>query len=444
MISLEPPRLRVALALGDQEHEQRLRPALEDDPDLVVAAQCLAADQLVGIVQTRQVDAVVLAWGLHRLSEDVVRQLERSGLPLVLLVQPTDVDRWQGRRVAVLPLDADAATVRAGLHAARRGERLAVHRDRVADTPADRHGVRPTEHSILAVAGGHGSPGRTTLAINLAVALGSVAPTVLVDADLTSPSVLAYLDRDPSRNICTLAHAVRENTQAWPRVVRDELQPLSARTPEAQVVCGLPKPEMRSSVSPSLVERLVSELSASARYLVLDVGAELLGVDGAAAVHRTALAAAHHVLLMASAELVGLWHARNALGQLERQLQIDRTRIALVLNRYDARQHHARAEIEWHLGLPAVAVIPHDYAAAQRAVADQRPLVLDSTSRAARAILGLAERVHQGRVHLPAEAPVRRPSDWLRGRWPELTLPWRAARPTTAVATADAERERGW
>ena len=53
------------------------------------------------------------------------------------------------------------------------------------------------------------------MAINLATALGAVEPTVLIDADFASPSVAAYLDRDPSRNLCTLAHAVRESPHAW-------------------------------------------------------------------------------------------------------------------------------------------------------------------------------------------------------------------------------------
>ena len=437
MIDSALQRLRLALALGDQEREQRLRPALDADPELVVAAQCLAADQLLAVVQARQVDAVLLAWGLHRLSEDVVAQLDRSGLPWVLLAPAEDFERWQARRGVVLPLDADAATVRAGIKAAMRGDRLLVQRERPRTEPSipgPRQELQNSEFSVIAIAGGHGSPGRTTLAINLAAALGAVAPTILVDADLSSPSVLAYLDSDPSRNICTLAHAVRESAHAWGRALRDELQPLSTRSPAAQVLCGLPKPEMRSGISAGFIERLVAELAGHSRYVVLDVGAELLGIESAPSVHRAALASAHHVLLVASAELVGLWQARTELAQLERQLQLDRDRLSLVLNRYDARHHHARAEIEWHFGLAAAAVIPHDYPAAQRAVAAQRPLVLDRSSRAARAILSLAERIHQGRVHLPAEPQDRGRSDWIRRVWPSPTLPWRAARPAEARA----------
>jgi len=277
--------------------------------------------------------------------------------------------------------------------------------------------------SVIAVAGGHGSPGRTTVAINLATALGAVAPTVLVDADLSAPSIVAYLDRDPSRNLCTLAHGVRENSFAWSRVIADEVQPIGPRSGHGVVLCGLPKREMRGTVSPPFVERLLAELGARHRFVVVDVGADILGSDSAASVHRTALAAASTVLVVTAADLVGLWHARTTLGLLTDHLQLDRDQLNLVINRLDSRHHHGRAEIEWHLGVPAAAVVPHDYGAAQRAVAEQQPLVLDPTSRAGRALLGLAERTYRGTVRLPREEGRPSRTAWLQ-RW----LPRRVSR----------------
>src|SRR5882672_2392320 len=58
----QPASLRLALGLGDQELEQRLRPAFDAADDVVVVAQCLAADQLVQAVESHQVDATVVAW----------------------------------------------------------------------------------------------------------------------------------------------------------------------------------------------------------------------------------------------------------------------------------------------------------------------------------------------------------------------------------------------
>ena len=403
--------LRLALGLGDQELEQRLRPAFDAADDLMVVAQCLAADQLVDAVESGQVDAVVVAWSLHRLSDAILEHLDRSGLPIVLLVPDPDDQRWRGRRGPVMALGSDDASIRQALIAARRGESVRnLSRPRPAPQPVTLKEVdsppRPAS-GVIAVAGGAGSPGRTTVAINLAAALGTAAPTVLLEADLCAPTVAAFLDRDPSRNLCTLAHAVREDTLAWAPALADELQPLSTHSALAFVLCGLPKREMRTSINPAFLERLVGELARQYRYVVIDVGPDWLGTDSAAANHRAVLASASQVLLVSASDLVGLWHARTALQQLERQLGIERHNVQLVLNRHDARFHHGRAEVAWHLGAPVAAVIPFDHAAAQRAIAQQRPLVVDSNSRASRAVLALAEAIHAARLRLPIEPRAR-------------------------------------
>jgi len=447
----EPPALRLALAIGDQELEQRLRPALDAAPDLEVAAHCLAADQVLFVAQARQVDVVVLAWGLHRLSETVLTQLERTRLPILLLVPDAADERWLRRAATVLPLHVEPDVLREAVQAAARGERPLVARSSSQAAPApDRASsdADPARVSIVAVAGGGGSPGRTSVALNLATALGAASPTVLVDADFGCPTVAAYLDRDPSRNVCTLAHALREDPHALGRALDEELQPLHPGIPSGVVLCGLPKLEMRSTVSAAALERLVGELAVRFRYVVLDVGAELLGLEPMPTLHRTALLVAQHVLVVAAPDLVGLWHARTVLGQLERHVEVARERTSLVLNRHDPRHHHAREEIEWHLGLPAVAVVPHDHAGMQRAIADQRPVVLDPSSRAGRALIELAERVHHGRLRLPASNDGNRHVEWWQvwrsGQSAGTRLPSTAGRNGSTPVSSDRGRGGPW
>jgi Flp pilus assembly CpaE family ATPase len=363
---------------------------------------------------------VLVAWSLHRLTDALLDQLDRSGLPVVVLVPDVDDERWRLRRGPVLRLDADADTIRQALLAPR-GDRLHVRpqpaRAPVALKPADtREG---SSSRVIAVAGGLGSPGRTTVAVSLAAALGATVPTVLVEADLGTPALAAYLDLDPSRNLCTLAHVVREDVHAWGAALADELQPLCSQSSSAVALCGPPKRELRASIAPGFVERLLAELERRYAYVVVDVGAELLGADAAAASHRVALAHAHQVLLVSASDLVSLWHTRVALDQLERQLSIERQSVSLVLNRYDPRYHHPREEVEWHLGAPVAAVIPFDHSGAQRATAEQRPLVVDPSSRAGRALLKLAERVHEGKLRLPEEAAQHEsPPNWWRRMLP--------------------------
>jgi Flp pilus assembly CpaE family ATPase len=449
---LQSPGLRVALGLGDQELEQRLRPTLESAEDLQIVAQCLAADQLLPLVASRSVDAIVLAWSLHRLTEAMLDQLERPDLIVVMLVPDADNERWRERTGPVLSINSEPEAVHAAILAARPGLRYTARPqarpDPVPLKPADRRDAMEGG-GVVAIAGGAGSPGRTTVAISLATALGAAGPVVLVELDLCAPAIAAYLDLDPSRNVCTLGHAVREDPRAWNLVLGEELQTLAPNRSEALVLCGPPKREMRGSIGPQFIERLIDELSGRFRWVILDVGPELLGADTVAASHRAALASADHLLVVSAADFVGLWHTRTALDQIDRLLEIDRRKVHLVLNRHDPRFHNPRDEVEWHLGTPAVAVVPLDNVGLQRAISAQRPVVIDSGSRAGRALLSLAETLNEGKLRLPEVGQARaKTRPWwrlhLRRRRPPPTVRPVVALDADRPPAAERARSRAW
>ncbi|HVC34741.1 MAG TPA: hypothetical protein VNL16_14620 [Chloroflexota bacterium] len=425
----DAPPLRLLVGLGDPEREQTLLPALSASREFMVVERCLAAEQLVVAAQCNGVDVALVAFDLHRLTVETLTELAQTGIPLVVLA-PGHEPTWQNGPGVTIPLDADVATVEQALHGALRGERPRVPRPPSRPTSRDiTTDELPASETmgVIAVASGHGSPGRTMLALNLAVALGAVAPTILVDADVAGPSLAAYLDADPTRNLYMLAHAEPARSGEWERALAQEVQPLGARSPQGVVLGGIPKPEMRTGVSARFFKRLIAELRSRYRYVILDVGADLLGDD--MALHRTALGLADQLLFVASADLVGVWHARTGLGLLKRQLGVAPERVALVLNRYDRRFHHARSEIEWALATPAAAVIPDERPAVERAILAQRPLVLESRGRVTRAILDLAERVAGDRILLPPEPlanghgrlSFRFPSAWRRWPWRRQT-----------------------
>src|SRR5690606_21681669 len=153
-----------------------------------------------------------------------------------ILAPDSDAEHWHALPAIVLPSQADPEAVRQGLMTAVKGEhrvsltlREDPQRSAAVLTPADND--PSTDYSVITVASGHGSPGRTTVALNLAVALGADSPTILVDADLAGPSIAAYLDADPTRNLAMLAHANPTMPEDWERALRQETQPLRAGHP---------------------------------------------------------------------------------------------------------------------------------------------------------------------------------------------------------------------
>ena len=342
--------LRLVVGLGDSDRESRILPALGDLEGVRVVERCLSADQLLEAAAHGRADAVLVAFDLHRLGSGLLADLDATRIPRVMLVADPEESRWQAERGVVLPLEADAPLIVRGLQAAIQGERLHVESP---DAKRVEEHVELTPKSVglgvIGVGSGPGSPGRTTVALNVAAALGAVAPTVLVDADMAGPSIAAHLDADPTRNIYMVAHAEPDAAWEWDRAIQAEVQPLERnRSPYADVLCGVPKPDMRGRITRRFLERLVSALQRRYRYVVLDTGGEMLGADGS--VHRAALALAEQVLLVCGSDLVGLFRARTTLGLLQTHLQISPERVALVVNRHDPRFHHGRTEIEWALG----------------------------------------------------------------------------------------------
>lgn len=421
-----PSLVGLAVGLGDPEREQALLSALDGYEDIRVVERCLSADELLSVLQHGGVHAVLVAGGLHRLTEARLDALSHERIPTVLLVADGDDPRWRSFFGIVLPQEASADLVHDALLAAVRGERLPTElqtaedvRD-VADREAEHEPVIEAL-SVIAVVGGPGS-GRTTVALNLAAALGAVAPTVLVDLDLSAPSTAVCLDADPTRNVAMLVHAEPETPHDWDRAIQDEIQTLHPRIPHAVVLCGLPKPEMRSTITRPFAEQLLMELRQRYRHVLVDLGADLLGPEGP--VYGSVLAAADQIVLASSADLVGLWRTRSALQLMHDHLQLDRDRTAVVLTRYDQRHHHGRGEIEWALDIPVAAVIPRDHRAIERALAVQQPVVLNGKSRAGTALLDLAARANGGKILLPAEeTPANRNKRWMGWRrWPK-TIP---------------------
>jgi MinD-like ATPase involved in chromosome partitioning or flagellar assembly len=259
---------------------------------------------------------------------------------------------------------------------------------------------------VLAVCSGHGSPGNTTIAVNLAVALGAAVPTILVDAALIAPGVAAALRLSRTRSLVMLAHDAPRTPEEWDRSLTQETQPLTARSPYGKALCGVPKPALRAAVSGRFVAELVARLRERFRYVVLDLGdvADLEAVDPlVAGAQRAALSGADYVCLVARPDPVGVWRAQEARDVLWGHAAVAPEQTSLVLNHYDARRHHRRGEIEWALGVPAAALVPHDHGRIQQALGELRPVVLDQRSASGRALLDFAERAFGGRLTLPSE-----------------------------------------
>ncbi len=397
-----PPR--VLLAIGDPERERQLLTALRDG-GCTAAGRCLDGPSLVQQAVSGNADVVLAAAGLHRLTGESFIAVREAGVPMVLLAGPTEAEAYAGLSY-VLPAASDGPVILAALQEAiRRG---AVVEQVAADglaTPDRAEQGYLGDGEVIALVSGKGAPGTTTVAIGLAAALGARGRSVLlIDADLRGGAVGPYLDLDPRRGLSGLSAAPSDR----PERVLDELQD----GPGFSILTGIERPEAQERLAPERIAGTVSALQERFEVILIDGGETLSGVTSA--VGAALLRSAERVLLVTTADLLGLWNARASLRFVTESLGVPAEAVSAIVNRRDGSEQYGAPEVERALGIRVVAAIPEDVRAARRARAGQTPITA-SRGKAARGIAELASQL-AGATDTEERPAAEEASTWRRWR----------------------------
>ncbi|MGE3857702.1 MAG: CpaE family protein [Dehalococcoidia bacterium] len=394
--------VRVLLATADRSLEARLVAGLAAEGIAVVARaldgpgvldQALSTDASVPEgTGAAAIDVVVLSAALHGLGETTLLALRGRGVSVLLLA----AGEGEARRVAGLApsvlASAPAAAIAEAIRRTRDGSASAsaLEEPGPASTigaPEDAAG--DARGAVIAVTSGKGAPGKSTVAIALAAALGGAGNRVaLVDADLRGGNIAPYLDLDPRRGLLGLA------TANGPLGVRldSELQQAAG----CAVLAGIERPELATAVPPDIVTGAIGLLRT--RY-------ERVVVDLASSAPRDLVLAADLALLVTCADMVSLWNARLALRSLGADVA---QRCHAVINRREGRAHYDGDEVEEALRIPVAGVVREERAAARAAIERQEPLLAAGGRVAAdlRALAAAVDSVLAGdALATPGRAP---------------------------------------
>lgn len=317
------------------------------DPDPAAVAELLTAmpDAAHGVDSTERLSAwltehteeYLVLLGPHLDLDDALAVCEglRTGRPTVSVVLARDaIDAALLTRAMkagardVVPDDdleavAGAANRAHQLHVALRGPTGATHRGKVVTVFSPKGGV-----------------GKTTMAVNLALALSDrgARRVCLVDLDLAFGDVAITLQLFPSH---TIEHAIGSEDALDASMVGT----LLTRHQDALMVLAAPsQPDVRERVTPALVSRVLSTLSETFDYVV---------VDTAPAFDEPTLAAldaTDECVVVATLDVPTLKNVRVALETLE-TLGIARGHRHLLLNRADEAVGIGPEKVEAILGL---------------------------------------------------------------------------------------------
>jgi hypothetical protein len=322
-----------------------------------VVRRCVDHGELLAFAQREHPRAAVVAAEVPWLDRDFVGALHEAGVTVVA------IEARPGAR----PLERIGVTYRIAAPPPV-DELVGLLRGIETDAPApvrSRNGDRTGRPGrLIVVWGGPGAPGRTAVAVHLALELRRASSSaLLVDGDGWAPSIaqLLGLAAEPA-----LTNAVHDAGNGWPRPLRASLVEGPGRL---RVLAGLP----RADLWPEVRERAWREVLDAARAdatVVVDVAApieedEELSFDRVPfrrnLMTRVALEEADQVVMVVRADPIGLRHGIFAFRALQEALPAAADRTSVVLNRTppSARrtQECSNAVAEW-TGRPPVALLP--------------------------------------------------------------------------------------
>ncbi|GAA3630373.1 hypothetical protein GCM10022200_11370 [Microbacterium awajiense] len=363
-----------------------------------------AADRLPGSETAGAVaaaDTVLLQVSRDTLTAATVSFCDRAGTRIVALCDTDEAERLAAAFgiVAVVP---------AGLEAWQVADALAKTPVAASVAPDDTRG------RTIVVWGAAGSPGRTTVAVELAIELARGDRHVgLIDADTHAPSMALALglpDEGPGfASACRQAELGGLDGRELTRIS----QPLGRGV---DVLTGLNRPGRWPELSEQRVTAALAECRHWADYTVVDVAAGLerdeeimsdLAAPRRNAATLAALASADLVVAVVGADPIGV--SRYLRHQPELRTAVGATPIAVVANRLrpgavgiDARGQ-VRRTLDRFGAVSDVWFLPHDPRSADAALLAARPIA----EVAPRSPFSLALRRFAGEAVAPAPAPAR-------------------------------------
>lgn len=236
--------------------------------------------------------------------------------------------------------------------------------DRVA---AKRPASEPGQ--VFAFVGGKGGIGTTTLAVNVAAALGSrgVAPVLLVDLNVSYGDAALFVGAEPRFSVADALENVHRLDESF-------LRSLVGRTKFGVDLLGSADRPLVGQLEARAVKGLIDCAARHYRYVVLDV-------PRSDSTMLDSLEIATTIVIVANQEL-GTVRSASRMAATLRQ-RYGRDRVKVVVTRFDQQAEIGRKEFERVMGGTVEQVFPSNYRLALGALNVGRPLVLDNHNKLA-------------------------------------------------------------
>ncbi len=421
----------VLVAVGNR-WDSRVATVLESSREVSIARRCADLADLLAAVEAGSGEVALVSVDLRGLALSVVSRLREAGIAVVGLTDPADEEGERRLRQmgvsSVIPADADRTAYEGALldpAATGLDESLSWSAGGEPAKTAHVSAGASKRATLVAVWGPVGSPGRTTIAVNLAAELATLGTSaLLIDADTYGGCVaqtLAVLDEAPG--LAAATRAADHGTLDMANLARLAPEVM----PRLRVLTGIPRADRWPEIRAGALERVLELSRALADVVVVDCGFSLeddeeLSYDTEAPRRNqatlTTLQVADSLLAVGGCDPVSLQRLVRALQDLgtvrapRPSVVVNRVRPGAVGAQPQTRVTDAMARFA---GIEELAFVPEDRAACDDALLTGRTLAECAPQSPCRqAIRALAVAVAGEGSTVPDQGAAR---SWAPVRW---------------------------
>ncbi|MBI3732203.1 MAG: response regulator [Chloroflexi bacterium] len=246
---------------------------------------------------------------------------------------------------------------------------------------------------VLAIFSANGGVGRSTIAVNLAIALRQDPRTkvALVDGSLRFGDVGVLLNLSSDR---TIADVASSDGSVDTEILVDFM---SSHSSGIKVLLAPPRPELADLVNGKIMRLILATLRNHFDYIVVDTFSSLDEIT------LTILDAADQILLLTTSEIPSIKNTR-LFFEVAEELKYASEKTLLVLNKADPKSGVSPKDIQLSIKRPVYAVIDRDDRATTQAVQSGQPFVMtQKTSPASLSVFKLVSLL------VPSQAEPRKP-----------------------------------
>lgn len=385
-------KIRVLIVDDIQETRENIRRMLQFDQIIEIIGEARTGKEAISLAQQNKPDVIIMDINMPDMDGLVATETIRKKLPftqiIILSVQsdPSYMRRAMlaGARdfLAKPPMidELTKAIRNAGQMAIEERRTAGLSMTNVSEDGTILPGTKKNLGKIIVVYSPKGGTGCTTVASNLAIALHSEdTKAALIDGSLQFGDVAVFLNEQGRNSILDLAPRADELDSG----IFEDVMVLHQAS-GVRLLAAPPRPEYADDITADQFGKLIRYMQRLFSYIVIDTASYLTDIV------QAAIDISDIIILIATQDIPSI-KSSNLFLSLSSASGIDRSKIILVMNKFDKRISISPERVGESLHQPVLLSIPLDEKVVTTSVNRGTPFILDNkTSPISKSIIDLS------------------------------------------------------